>query len=761
MKRFYFLVCLAVLWGIVGFSPLALWAAEPDYKDIDLDYLYKKEALHLPPIHPSMPTSLQWSKVGHTLAYLISDGTEAPHLAVYDPIKNATQFLVSPQALHNAIVALATKPSGVTIQPSSAFVLFDDDEKNIARIDRYAWVDEELTLQITVSGKSYRWALEENCLTKAPASAALPEGIKNDVTYSPNQRYAAYTRDRNLFVYDTEEKKEIQLTQDGGASILNGRMTWVYWEEVKNRATWRAFYWSPNSDALAYLQFDEEGVSTYPVTDYSEPVPKTRTMVYPKAGTLNPSVRVGIVALSTRATHWIDLGQPYEYITDVRWKPDGKILSVQAMNREQNHLCLLFIDPITHQRTLVLEEKRSTWVNTFEAPIFLESSDRFLWFSERSGFRHLYVYREDGKLIKPITQGDWDVSEGVVLDEAHSRLYFSSHHPSPLDRHYYSVSLNGGNPKAITTESGTHSLAFSADYKFAIDTFSNREIPKRVDLLSTKGKLMTTLGETTVAHYAPYRIKGPKIMQFENEEGLPFYASIHTPFSFDESKKYPVIVYLYGGPAGQVVRNAWGGTQDMLFVNRGFIYVKFDTRGTANRGRAWIDAIHRNKCDAPLEDLRLLVEQLQALPYVDSEHIGLWGWSNGGYMTCMAMTKAAGLFHAGAAVAPVTDFRLYDTIYTERYLDHPDENQSGYNESSAATYAEQLEGALLLAHGVSDDNVHIQNIYHLVDALIEHGNEYTLYVYPQRDHGIGGDKRRYHLFQQILHFFETHLQSES
>lgn len=732
------------------------------HKDVTLDYIYKKDDLGVKPVNPSLPHSLQWSPKGHTLAYLVSYATEAPHLVFYDPVKDATSFLLTPFALHDALIELASKPEGVPLAHMSKPCRIPDDVTDIARIDHYKWMKEENRVRLTIDGKSYLWGLEPNCLVEEKKEKHdLPAGEKNDLEYSPNERHAAYTRENDIYFFDTEQGKETRLTHDGSVSILNGIMTWVYWEELHYRRGYRAFYWPPTNDALAYLQFDENGVSTYPVTDFSTPVPNTRNMYYPKAGTRNPTVRVGVVSLSTRQTRWIDLGEPYEYIARVEWHPDGKTLAIQTLNRAQTQLRLLFADPILGTSHIVLEENDEKWVNANGGPYFLENGD-FLWLSERSGYRHLYRYSKDGKKVKALTQGDWEVNPslwqvGVEIDEEDKKVYFNANQSSPMEKQYYSVSLNGGKMTQLTNEAGSHDLTLSADKRFALDRFNNIDAPDRIQVIDNRGRHVSTLGETVPEDYAPYRFKSTELLELEGPDGLKFYATMLKPFDFVPTRKYPVIFHVYGGPAAQVARNGYTSAQDMAFVNRGFILFKFDTRGTPGRGREWIDAIYRNGIDKPLADLKFAVEYLKTLPYIDGDHIGVWGWSNGGYMTCSAMIKTPGVFKAGAAVAPLVTYELYDTIYAERYMGTPENNPDGYKESDPANFAERLKDKLLIAHGVSDDNVHIQNVYHLVDALIEADKDYELYVYPQRDHGIGGDDRRYHLFERILSFFEKEL----
>ncbi len=740
--------------------------SENGKKPIDLEFIYKKDDLGLKQVDPNFPHSLQWSKQGHWLAYLVSSTTEAPHLVVYDPAQDATKYCVTPYTMNDALIKLASQPEGIAIDSAEQVAYIPEDAtEGIKKINSFSWMQEEPTIQLDVEGDKYEWNIEENCLKKADEKKELPSGVKNDLEYSPNERYAAYTRDNNIFVYDTEQRKEFQLTDDGSVSILNGKMTWVYWEELHYRRSYRAFYWAPDSQSIAYLQFNEKGVSTYPVTDFSDAVPKTRNMFYPKVGTQNPLIRLGVVSLSTRQTKWIDLGEPYEYIARVTWHPNGETLAVQTLNRAQTKLTLLYSDPVTCTSKIILEETDKVWVNAHGGPYFLEKKDEFLWLSERSGYRHIYKYSNDGKKCKQLTKGDWEANPtlwtiSIPIDEEKGLLYFTASMLNPIERHLYSVPLRGGKIKQLTKEAGVHRVTFSEDKKYAFKYFSDVNTPNRVQVINNKGKVIHTLGETLRSDYDPYITQIPEIIEMEGPEGRTFYGSILKPYNFDHSKKYPVILHMYAGPAAQVVMNQFVSQTDLAMCNRGFIVFRFDTRGTTGRGREWINAIHLNGCDLPLEDLKFAAEYIKKLPYVNPEKLGIWGWSNGGYMTCCAMLKIPGTFQAGAAVAPLTDHKLYDTVYTERFMGMPEDNPDGYKESAPTNFADGLEGSLLLAHGVSDDNVHIQNIYHLVNALLEAEKDYELYLYPERDHGIGGDDRRYHLFSRILDFFERKLMDE-
>ena len=753
-------------WLLVAWTSLAIGAEQISVpKKIDLEYIYKKSERGIPPVNSSLPRAFQWSPAGHLLAYLVSFATEAPNLVVYDPARDATAFAVTPVSLHRAVIALASASQGVPLSSVTLIKPFPEGATNVLQIDRFEWIDKPMGLRLHAGGKRYDCDAATQLLREATIpEPALPEGEKNDLTYSPNRRYAAYTRAHNLYVFDTMENKEIPLTTDGSDTLLNGRLSWVYWEELFNRSSWRGFYWSPNNREIAYLQSDESGLTTYPVIDFTNPAPSTRVTRYPKAGTKNPLVRLGVVSLSSRETRWIDLGEPYEYIARVSWTPDGKSLVVQALNRKQNKLSLLFADPRSGQCRRILQETDSEYVNVHNDPMFIRNGREFLWFSERSGYRHLYRCPIDGKHVTPITHGEWEVNfnlwEGnkpLPMDPKHRRVYFQAGYPSPLELQFYSVSFNGGRLRRYTHEPGNHRVTPATDFAYLLDSWSSVSVPQKIQVLNDQGDVIRVLGETTFAHYLPYELRAPELVEFTGPSSDRFYGSILTPPDFDPNQKYPVIFNIYGGPAGQIVTNTPPSPMDMAFVNRGYILFSMDNRGTPGRGLDWLQATYGHFGGKELEDFRAGVEFLKTRPGVDPDRIGIWGWSQGGYLTCCAMLMSPGLFHAGAAVAPVTDWKLYDTIYTEHYMGLPEQNPDGYHDGSPVHFADQLQGSLFLAHGISDDNVHIQNTYRLADALNKAAKPYHLYVYPEKDHGIPGDPDQFHLFSMLLQFFDSEL----
>ena len=704
---------------------------------ISIEWIYRDADTYM----RGLPRNESWSSKGHAFAYLIADVTEEPMLVFYDPSSDETESILAPESLAQLIDPKIAEE----IQNAS-----DDADRPKVRVYSFKWLDDEGSLRLHTDKGVYIYHKNEKSIRKIE----YPEGEKTDLTFSPDGNFIAYTRDYDLYAYDFSQRREIRLTRGGSERLRNGRLDWVYPEELEIR---KGFVWSPDNRAIAYLQQNEEGVDSYPITDFSSTVPKTSNRLYPKAGTRNPSVRVGVVHLSTQYTQWIDLGYPYEYVVRVSWSPQGHHLAIQAMNREQNRVVLIYADPWDGSSWQVLEETDAHWINVTDGPYWIEDTEDFLWLSERDGYRHIYRISNEGKTAKQITKGDWEVTRIVKITEESNQVFFEATKDSPVERHLYRVSLLGGYIRKMTEEPGTHSASVSKDGRYFYDRFNNGTTPRRLSIVTDRGKLVRVMGEKTLADYKPYRIDAPKYFTIEGDEGRIYYARIYYPHDFDPNKKYPLILSVYGGPHGQVVRDTFDAGMNQVWTANGFIVFSIDNRGSWGRGHVWETPVHRRFGEIELADHLVGIDYMKKQPYVDPGRIGIWGWSFGGYLTCYAMVKAPDVFRAGAAVAPVTDWKLYDTIYTERYMDHPLDNPDGYRDSSPVNFAENLKGALFLAHGVSDDNVHIQNTYQMVDALLEANKDYTLFVYPQRNHGIWGEERRIHLFNRMLEFFKNNL----
>ncbi|MBI3447313.1 MAG: DPP IV N-terminal domain-containing protein [Acidobacteria bacterium] len=762
-------------------------SAPGEQKKITLDSIYRKKELGIEDPMEFLPQRLAWSPMGHLLAFLQKTHAHGRVLVVVDPDRPGARDVVTAAQVREAVKGLEQAKEGVplpspiayadaiaarkAVAPASGTKAAGIEAKADAKktgeeedepIASFSWLRKESVIRLEVDGKRVRFDPAAGRILPDP-DPVLPAGEKRNLERSRDDRFAAYTRANDLYVFDVESAREIRLTDTGTETLLNGVFPWVYWEEFMWRRTYRAFEWRPAGDMIAYLQFDESSVGTYPITDFSPVVPKTTLQRYPEVGTPNPSVRLGLVSLSSRETRWVDLGEPHEYVVFMAWTPDGSALTVQTLNRRQNRLRLYAVDPVTARGEVLIEEKSGTWVESYEPPRFLGGSGDFLWISERTGFRHLYVSSERGKKLRALTHGDWDVEapgfggRAVAVDEEGKGIYFVTTEPSPIERHVAWIALAGGEARRLTREPGWHSLHASADGRYWVDRWNSETVPTRIDLRGRDGAEVARLAEVTPADFAPYQFGRREPMTIRGENGAIFHASLLKPADFDPARRYPVIAHVYGEPCCQTVTRTWVPEWEMVLVNNGFLVFGFDGRGTPGRGRAWVDPTYGDQTTLPVEDWKAAVAQLKSLPYVDGDRLGVWGWSGGGTMTLNLMLRAPGLFQAGAAVAAVTDKRLYDSVYTERYLGVLPADEEAYRRSSPLEAAKDLQGKLLIAHGVSDDNVHVQNAYNLVTALTRAGKPYELYLYPQKDHRIAGDDEQHHLFSRILAFFREAL----
>ncbi len=584
---------------------------------------------------------------------------------------------------------------------------------------------------------------------------------EKDPAFSPDGRRIAYTRANDLYTIDLEDKRfsETRLTTTGSDTKLNGILDWVYMEELFTRGDVRAHWWSPDGERLAFLEFDEGPVPTYPLVD-QVPVRATASFQrYPKAGDPNPIVRVGIVAAEGGSVVWADADTRADgYIARVYWTGDNRAVAIETLNRSQDRWTLLFADATSGRTEVIIEESSPTWVNVTYARHYYARKRQFLMGSERDGHHHLYLFNPDGSLIRPVTRGDWEVIELEAVDEKKGRVYFLANEGSVLERHLYRVDDSGKNLKRITSEEGTHEVTMSPDCKYFVDRYSSHARPTRVSVHTVDGKRLFDVADQLSGELAAMRVPTAEFFTIE-DDGRVFHCRLWKPLDFDATRKHPAIVYVYGGPHSQVVRKGWS-RHDLwhtYMASRGYLVFSIDNRGSHGRGKAWEEPLLKQLGTIELEDQLTGVDYLKSLPYVDPDRIGVWGWSYGGTMALNALFKAPGVFRAGVSVAPVADWRLYDSIYTERYMKRPQDNEDGYTEAAPLSHAAELEDALLLMHGDADDNVHVQNSIALVRKLIDAGKDFEFMVYPQKEHGIAGSADRSHLYRKMTAFFDRHL----
>jgi dipeptidyl-peptidase 4 len=586
---------------------------------------------------------------------------------------------------------------------------------------------------------------------------------------SPDGRKLAFVRANDLFVLDLATRAKSRLTHDGSASVLNGALSWVYWEEVFDHED-AGFWWSPDGSAIAFLRTDESAVSTVEFVDFKPAVPRVLSQRYPKAGAANPAVRLGIVDVGSGATAWMDPeAAPCEYVVAVEWSPDGRRVAVQTENRHQTRLDLYFVDRRSGRPIRVLTETDSEWVNTHELE-FVEKGEGFLWSSERDGYTHLYRYRADGTLRNALTKGPWSVRGPgsftaaplgaiAMVDETRGLVYFTALEKSPVERHLYRVRLDGSGMERLSREDGVHRPSFGPDGRFYVDAHSAHATLPSLSLRDVDGGFKAELAPRRADRLVGLDVEYPALRTVPADDGTPLQASILKPKGFDPARRYPVILHVYGGPGAPRVLDRWDGNLwfNQLLLREGYVVASIDNRSATAASRAHETSVARRLwSDGELADLEAGVRWLKAQPWVDPARVGVWGWSGGGMFTLVALTRSKE-FKAGIAVAPGTDWRYYDTKFTEAYMKAPAENPEGYEHTSLVRRAKDLHGRLLLVFGTYDDNVHPQNSWSFADELVKAGLPFDLMAYPMRQHGIEDRPASIHLFKKMLEFWKERL----
>jgi len=697
-----------------------------------------------PSLSGRLTRGLEWTPDERGLSYFETKGSGKEgktELWMMDAGSGERRLLVAADKLETILPADTSRPTQATglgrrapsqyqWAPDGAGILFEGPTA-------LAWLDlKTQTGRTLVSGK-----------------AALA-----DPKVSPNGSYVSFVRDHNLWLVCVADGKERAVTQGGTEEIRKGELDWVYPEELDIKT---AYWWAPDSSAVAYLEMDERKVTQYPLVDFSSPTGEAEMERYPVAGGANPIVRVFVVSLSGGEPRAMDTGAETDiYIPRVNWLTDSKQLAIQRLNRAQTRLDLLIVDTATGKTRTVLTENDSNWINLSDDLYFLKDGKRFLWSSERSGYRHLYLFDVEGKQLAQLTKGNWEVSAVDAVDETKGFVYFTATENSPLERQLYRVGLDGTGFARLTKDAGTHAAIFAPNATAFYDTYSNAATPQRQDLCRADGSRIAAINENKVAELGDYHLSPMEFLTVKSRDGVSLNASIVKPPDFNPQKKYPVLVHTYGGPHAQVVRNGWGGANFLwhqLMAQKGYIIFSLDNRGSAGRGHAFETPLHFRIGAQELSDQRDGVQYLKSLPYVDPNRIGIWGWSYGGHMTLHAMFEAGEDFKAGFAGGPVTDWRYYDTIYTERYLGLPQKNEKGYQDSSPVKYAAQLKGKLLIAHGTGDDNVHYANTLSVINDLIEAGKYAEVLAFPGRGHGASDPPARRVLMQRVTQFFLDNL----
>jgi dipeptidyl-peptidase-4 len=621
-----------------------------------------------------------------------------------------------------------------------------------ASLDGYRWAPDGKTLVLSGGDDLWLYHADERKLERLTHEA----GTEEFPQYSPDGKLLAFTRKNDLYVLDLASRKEKRLTTDGAEHVFNGRLDWVYEEELASR-TGRGYEWSPDSSAIAYLRLDETRVDSYPLVDYLKVPAGLKEQRYPKAGSPNSTASFHVVGVDGSPRGEAKPEGDIYIVPAFSWTADSKSVCYRVLNRAQDsqEVRLLSV-PGGASKTLFVE-KDPYWINVADPPKFLKDG-RYVWKSERDGYAHIYVGNISGGEPKAITSGQWMVDRIVGVDESRNLVYFTANEENIRRRSLYRVLLDGSRFTRYPLAAGTHVPEVSPDGLYVLDTFSTTTAPPIVSLLDFLGRPLRAVYRPD-NRLSEYELAASEEVEVSADDGTKLMARLVKPANFDPSKKYPVVVYVYGGPHSQVVRDAWGAASlfDHYLVSKGYLLWSVDNRGSFGRGHAWESAVFKNMGKRELADQLAGVKYLKSLTYVDPARIGIWGWSYGGYMTLYSLTNAPDVFKCGVAGAPVTDWKFYDTIYTERYMRTPKDNPQGYESSAPLSKAKDLKAKLLIMHGTSDDNVHLQNSMAFIDALVKAGKPYQLEVVPGQRHGFRGKDAINFRNMAIAKFFEENL----
>ncbi len=730
---------------VMAVSLLLAGGSMANAKQLELERLFADPALS-----GTTPRALTMAPDGSRVTYLKGKADDANRLDLW-------QYHIK-DGKHSLLVDADSLISG-------AEVLSDEEKARRERlrlfasgIISYSWSKNSDALLFPLNGDLYYYELASKKAKKLTNTSEF----ETDATISPTGRYIAFIRAQNLFVLEIASGKETQLTFDGAGEIKNGMAEFVAQEEM-GRMT--GYWWAPDDSKIAFTRTDESGVAEVVRNEIYADEIKLFNQRYPYTGTANAKIQLGVVNLADAKVQWIPLGDNEDiYLPRVQWSKNSQYLSYQWQSRNQQKLELRLVDLSENQQRVLLTESSNTWLNLHDDLHFLNNEQGFIWASERSGYKHLYYYDFSGKLLRQLTTGAWVVDELETVNEAKGLVFFTGRKDTPLERHLYQVSLKDGQVQRLTEPGFDHALVVAKDGSSFIDNFSNVSTPNKVALRAIDGKLLTWLEQNALNNQhplTPYHgtLNAPRFGTLTAEDGQTLHYRIFEPAALAPGKKYPVIVSVYGGPHAQRVTNSFSPRDLYLhyLVQQGYLVFQLDNRGSYNRGKAFEDPIYKKLGEVELQDQIRGVEYLRSLPYVAADNIAIYGHSYGGYMAIMAMFKAADYFAAGVSGAPVTDWALYDTHYTERYLGHPAENSQGYTDSAVFPYIDGLKGNLLIYHGMADDNVLFTHSTKLYKQLQDKGLLFDMINYPGSKHSMFGQPVQTHLHKSITQFFDRHL----
>jgi len=628
-------------------------------------------------------------------------------------------------------------------------------------IDRFSYTfskNEQMMLLQHNFKQIYRHSFSASIYIYDLKNKKLTAPIKDQVMlaeFSPDGNKIAYVRENNLYYYDLTLQKEIQITSDGANNrIINGATDWVYEEEF---ALSKGFYWNNDGSQLAFYKFDESAVKEFNMPLYNSLYPEDYKFKYPKAGEANSTIEIFVYNIISTQKKQIDIGLEKDiYIPRITWTKDNNTICITRLNRLQNKLELLLGNTQTGITILLYNELNKAYIDIPEV-VFLNDQKTFLINSEISGWNHLYLYEINGKLIKQLTKGNWDVDQFYGINEKRKMIYVSTSEVNSTERYIYAISLDGKTKKLLTTKQGWNTATFNADYSYFFQSNSTINTLPFYSLCDANGKEIRVLenNELLAIKLKSYKISLAEITTYKNAYGEYLNAFVIKPYNFDSIKKYPVLMYVYGGPGHQLAINKWMGANYFwyqLLAAKGYMIICVDGRGTGFKGEAFKKSTYLQLGKYEIEDQIFIAKELGKLSYIDSNRIGIWGWSFGGYMASLGITKGFDVFKTAIAVAPVTNWRYYDNIYTERFMRTPQENGKSYDDNSPLNHAEKIKGNYLIIHGTADDNVHFQNTVEMVNAMVNKGVKFDSEFYPNKNHGIGGGRTRLHLYDKMTRF---------
>ena len=656
-------------------------------------------------------------------------------------------------------------PTGDTVPvPIRTYQLSDDESKILFTTKRESIY--------RYSSKAYYYVYDIQTKSLSPVSGGEKQRL---ATISPDGSKVAFVRDNNIFIKylgssiqdpditnrDPIFLDEQQITMDGKMNvIINGATDWVYEEEF---GFTKGFFWSPDGGKIAYYRFDESPLKEYHLSYYGDDYPELYTYKYPKAGEDNSFIEIRIYDLETGETTTVDIGDEKDiYIPRIKWTSDPNTLALYRMNRHQSKLDLMLADAATGKSHVILKEFNPWYIDITDDWTFLKDGKSVLLTSEKDGFNHIYLYNLDGELIKQITDGDWEVRALYGLDEKRGLVYFQSSETSPLDRDICVISLDGTGKKTLSLKKGYNRAQFNTDFTYYVNTWSDINTPSYITMNNAKGKVVRVLEENDKLKETmkEYDFSSVDFFSFITKDSMELNGWMLMPPDFNPHREYPLLFTIYGGPGSQTVANRWGAASswNQYLAQQGIIVVSVDNRGTGARGQEFKKCTYLELGKYETLDQIEAAKYLGELPFVDQSRIGMWGWSFGGYLTLSCLTKGADYFSLGVAVAPVTNWKYYDNIYTERFMRTPKENEKGYEDNSPVNHAKKMKGKLLLIHGMADDNVHAQNSYDMITALVAANKQFDLMIYPNSNHGIySGRNTRWHNFSKMTDFILNNL----